>query len=77
MSGRWRMMRHASRYLELSVAPPLYGQGEILRTEYVRSVKSAFAVEEVHIAMLAALAHFMAAMPWIPDDHYLLPKDFI
>jgi hypothetical protein len=62
---------HAGRHLELSVAPSLYGQGEILRTEYVRSIESAFAVKEVHIAMFAALADLMAAMPRIPDNHYL------
>ena len=65
------MERHARWQLELSVAPSLYGQGEVLRAENVRSIEAAFAVKEIHVAMLAALAHLVATMPGIPDDHYL------
>ncbi len=36
---------------------------------YPRSVNSAFAIKEIHIAMLATLADFMATMPGIPNYH--------
>ena len=69
VGGKTNIECHPGWQLELSVASPLYGQGEVLRTENVRSVKAALAIKKVHIAMRTALAHLVATMPGIPDDH--------
>jgi len=69
VGGKPHIERHARRQLESTATLALDGQVEILRTKNVRSVKATLAVQEVHVAILAALAHFVAPMPRIPDKH--------
>ena len=70
---RLPLQRNRWKARQLSVSSPLYGHGKVLRPKNVRSVKAAFAVKEVHIAMFAAFAYFMATMPGIPDNHFFFP----
>ena len=60
---------HAGGDLEASVTPTLQRHVEVGVAGHLRGVDAAHPVEEVHVAMLASLAHLMAAMPRIPDDH--------
>ena len=69
VGGKTNIERHPRWQLKLSVAPALDGHGEILRTENVRSVKTALAVKKIHIAMRTALTHLVASMPGIPYNH--------
>ena len=66
--GKPDQQLHAGGDLEASVTPTLQRHVEVGVAGHLRGIDAAHPVEEVHIAMLAPLAHLMAAMPRIPDD---------
>ena len=60
---------HAGGDLETSIASALQRHVKVSVPRHLGGVDAAHTVEEVHIAMLASLAHLMTAVPRIPDDH--------
>ena len=71
--GKPDQQLHAGRDLEAPVTPTLQRHVEVGVAGHLRGVDAAHTVEEVHVAMLASLAHLMAAVPRIPDDHIKSP----
>ena len=71
--GKPDQQLHAGSDLEASVTPTLQRHVEVGVAGHLRGVDAAHTVEEVHVAMLASLAHLMAAVPRIPDDHIKSP----
>lgn len=71
--GKPDQQLHAGRDLEASGTPTLQRHVEVGVAGHLRGVDAAHTVEEVQVAMLASLAHLMAAVPRIPDDHIKSP----
>ena len=67
--GKADQQFHAGSYLELPVSVFLERHVKVGVAGHLGGVEAAHPVEEVHIAMLAPLAHLMATMPRIPNDH--------
>ena len=63
---------HARRIFETTVSLSLKRHGKVLCPENLRRVNASLAIQKVHVAVLTSFTDFMAAVPWIPDNHIVI-----
>lgn len=71
VGGESDVERHSCRYLISAGTVLLHRECKVLRAEDAGGVDTTLSVEEVHVAVLTALAHLVATVPGIPDDHIM------